>query len=63
MEKIIELISSRRFQQLTIGLILLILAFYKVIPQELANLISGFLGISVTVGTIDKIADKISNSN
>lgn len=58
MNKFVELLGSRRFWQLFAGLVLLILAFYKVIPQELANLIAGFLGLSVAVGTIDKATQK-----
>lgn len=56
MSRIWDLFSSRRFQQLAVGLILLVLAFYKVIPQELANLIAGFFGASVVVGSADSVA-------
>lgn len=54
MTRIFDLLNSRRFQQLVIALILLILAFYKVIPQELAELIAGLFGTSVLIGTVDK---------
>jgi hypothetical protein len=56
MSKFLELLSSRRFWQLFAGLVLLVLAYYSVIPKDLADLIAGFLGVSVAVGTIDKFS-------
>jgi hypothetical protein len=56
MTKFLELLGSRRFWQLTAGLALLILAYYSVIPQGLANLIAGYLGLQVVVGTADKLS-------
>lgn len=54
MTRLLDLFGSRRFQQALVALTLLILAYYNVIPQGLANLIAGFFGVSITVGTIDK---------
>ena len=56
MDKFIELINSRRFQQLTIGAVLLILSYYGIVPQDLANILASYLGISITVGTLDKFS-------
>lgn len=61
MEKIVKLFSSVRFQQLVIALVLILLGFYKIIPQELANILAGFFGVSITVGTIDKTSASIGN--
>lgn len=52
--KIVELLGSVRFWQLLIGAVILILAYYGIIAQELANVIAGFLGISIVVRTTDK---------
>ena len=54
MNKIKELLSSRRFWQLTIATILLVLGSYQVIPKEVAEMIAGLFGVSVAVGTIDR---------
>lgn len=53
--KIGELLSSIRFWQLTAGLVLVILGYYELVPMELAQIIAGYLGISIAVRTIDKI--------
>ena len=53
-EKITEIFGSVRFWSLTAGVILLILSFYGIIPQELANILAGYLGISLVVRTVDK---------
>jgi hypothetical protein len=55
LKKIQNLLSSIRFWQLVAGLVLIILGYYAVIPQELANMIAGFFGISIGIGTIDKL--------
>jgi hypothetical protein len=52
--KITSILGSVRFWQLLIGALLLILASYGIIPQEIANVIAGLLGVSVTIGTVDK---------
>lgn len=62
LEKFSEILGSPRFWQLFAGLALLILAYYAVIPQGLADLIASFLGISVAVGTADSVAKKISGT-
>lgn len=59
MTKIIEILKSVRFQQLVVGLILVILGYYNIIPTELANIIAGFFGISIALGSADSIAKKV----
>ena len=59
MEKIKALLGSIRFQQLVIGVVLIILGYYGIVPQALADIIAGALGISIGVGTIDKAASSI----
>lgn len=54
MLKIKEILGSVRFWQLTAGLVLLILAFYDLIPQQLAEMIAGYLGLSIAIRTADK---------
>ena len=58
MVKILDICKSVRFQQLFIGLVLIILGWYGVIDMELAKIIAGFFGISVAVGTVDGFAKK-----
>ncbi len=55
-DKVIKILGSVRFWQLLIGALLVILGSYGVIPVELANIIAGALGISVTIGTVDKFS-------
>jgi hypothetical protein len=57
-EKIKNLVSSIRFWQLVIGAIIVILGQEGVISPEIANTIAGLLGVSVTLGTVDKLAKK-----
>jgi len=52
--KVKELLGSIRFWQLTAGLILAILAYYKVLDQTIVELIASYLGISIAVRTFDK---------
>jgi len=59
MTKVKKLLGSIRFQQLVIGVILIALGYYNVIPMALANIIAGALGISIGVGTLDKVAEKL----
>ena len=54
----LEIIKSTRFQQLVVGLVLVILGYYQVIPAELANIIAGFFGVSISIRTIDRFAEK-----
>ena len=56
MDKIKAIMGSVRFQQAFVVLVLQILAFYKVLPQEVINYISIFFGVSITIGTLDKVA-------
>jgi len=59
MEKIKSLLGSIRFQQLIIGVVLIVLGYYGIIPQALADIIAGALGISIGVGTVDRAAENI----
>lgn len=59
MDKIKSLLGSVRFQQAFVVLVLQLLAYYKVLPQEVINYISIFFGVSITVGTVDRFAEKI----
>lgn len=54
-EKIGELLSSRRFWQLVVATILLVLGSYEIIPKEVAEILAGLFGVSVAVGTVDKL--------
>jgi len=58
MTKILEVLSSIRFQQLLVATIAEILGFYGIIPAELAHYIAGLFGFSVIVGTVDKVTKK-----
>ena len=58
LEKIGNILSSVRFWQLVLGAVLLILASYGVIPQQIADVIASLLGISVVVGSVDKFSQK-----
>jgi hypothetical protein len=58
-KKINDLLGSIRFWQTLIAIVLLCLASYEIIPNNLANAIAGLLGISVAIGTADKAAKSI----
>ena len=58
-EKIKNILGSVRFWQVLIAIVLLSLASYGLIPEELAKAIATLLGISVTIGTIDRSSEKI----
>jgi len=57
-DKISNLLSSIRFWQLVIGAVLLILADYGIIPAQIAEVIAALFGVSVVVGTADKVLKK-----
>lgn len=57
-DKAKQVLNSVRFWQLTVGLIVMIIAYYKVIPEELAQMIAAYLGLSITVRTVDKFQTK-----
>ena len=59
-EKIQFLVGSIRFQQAFVVLVLQILAFYQVLPQEVINYISIFFGVSILLGSADSVALKIA---
>lgn len=58
-KKILDILSSVRFYQLVIAFVVQVLATYSIIPQEIANAISGLLGASVVISTVDKSAKSI----
>lgn len=53
-DKIKNILTSIRFWQVTIVAAIQVLAVYDIVPQELANVVSGWLGVTVLIGTIDK---------
>jgi hypothetical protein len=54
LKKLGELLSSRRFWQLVVATIILVLGSYQIIPKDVAEIVAGLFGVSVTVGTIDR---------
>ena len=54
-EKIKALLGSIRFWQLVCGTIVVILGQSGVISADTANTIAALFGLSVTIGTIDKV--------
>lgn len=59
MQKLIDLVLSIRFQVLAITLAIQLLAFYKVLPQQVIDYISAFLLAVVALGSADSIAKKL----
>ena len=60
LDKVKSILSSVRFLQVTIVAALQILALYELVPQDLANVVSVYLGVVVTIGTVDKAAKSVS---
>ncbi len=60
LQKYKEIIGSPRFHQLVAITVLQIGAHYLFIDAYMANLLSTLLGASVTVGTVDSAAKKMS---
>lgn len=64
MIKLNELLSSIRFWQITVGAIAQVLVALGIVSSEagvaVANIVTVWLGAVATVGTVDKVADKIS---
>lgn len=61
-EKIKAILGSIRFWQLVIGALIVILGKEGVISQAIADAIAGILGISVTIGTVDKAAQQLGGN-
>jgi len=55
LEKIKSILGSIRFWQVVGAFVVYLLGQYGFLPAELVVAISGILGVSVTVGTIDKL--------
>ena len=58
-DKIKAILGSIRFWQIVVAAVLLYLGEVGVIGLEVAKTIAGVLGVSVTVGTVDKVAKNI----
>jgi len=54
-------LKSERFWQVFIVVIFQLLAAYSVVPQEVANAISVWLGASVTIRTVDRFSEKVGS--
>ena len=60
-EKLVELINSIRFWQTTLGTIFVILGHYLPNMEFLWNTLAAYLGVVISIGTLDSIAVKISS--
>ena len=58
-----EILGSVRFWFVTISMIIAILSFYGIIPDEVRNIIIAWLGTVTGIGTLDKVASKIGGSD
>jgi len=61
MTKIVNILKSIRFWQMLIAVVVYVLAQNGAFPPGLADIVCGILGISVTIGTIDRFSEKIGN--
>lgn len=61
--KLLEIFGSVRFWFVTVSAIVAILSFYGVIPDEIRNIILGWLGTVTGIGTLDKVAEKIGGKS
>lgn len=55
-ERYKEILLSPRFHQAFAILVLQALQHYGIIDSYLANAISGLLGVSITIATVDKVS-------
>lgn len=60
LDKIKSVLSSIRFWQVTLIAVLQVLALYELVPTDLVNIVSGWLGVTVLIGTVDKAAKSVS---
>lgn len=58
LNKIKSILTSIRFYQVVLAFGAELLAFYGVLPTEVARAIQGILGTSVVIGTADKLFGK-----
>ncbi len=53
-------LKSSRFWQVVIAFVFLALGQTGTIPSEIATAVAGILGVSVSIKTVDKFADRIA---
>ena len=58
-EKVKAVLGSLRFWEVTAIALVQVLALYELVPAELANIVSGWLGVSITIETVDKAGKSI----
>lgn len=58
-DKIKGILESVRFWQVTLAAIVQVLAYFGVLAPELANIITGWLGVVITIGSVDSFAMKL----
>lgn len=59
LNKIKSILGSIRFYEVVIAVGIKLLAFYGLVPIEIADAVASVLGVSVIIGTVDKSFDKI----
>ena len=57
-DKIMELFYSLRFWQVTLAAVLQVVAYFGALDSELANILTAWLGVVVTIGSVDSFAMK-----
>ena len=60
--KILEILQAPRFWVMVLGIVSVYLESKGLIGEAERNLIAGFAGLFVTVGTFDRTVDKIAES-
>ena len=58
LEKLGSLLKSVRFWQVTAAAVVQVFAFYIPDFVGLANIITGYLGVVITIGSVDSFATK-----
>jgi small basic protein len=59
-EKYVEILSSARFWQVVVAFVLVYLGGEGVVDMNIASTVASILGVSVTIGTVDKIGAKVT---
>lgn len=62
MQRYIDILKSARFQQALAVFVLQALNHYGIIDAYIANSLSGLLGVSITIGTVDRTTDRLAGS-
>jgi len=60
-EKLLELIGSIRFWQVTLGTVFVLLGHYLPDMEFLWNTIATYFGVVIGIGTLDSVATKLSS--